>query len=316
MEPTVLPLHPAEASDELLGRIWELEHACQQLVAPREPIRDRGETIAYLRNPPATEERWSWICGAVDGYVEISVTPGSTTAWLDLLVAPAARRRGIGRALLAAAATQARAAGCKYLIGEYLDPDAARFVEAVGAREGTDRLRTSVMPLPLTTPPVPPVDGYETVSWTGRAPDELLESYASARNAINDAPHDDAVDDERYTPERVRGQEATAARRERDAFVTVAVDRTGAVAGYTEVRVARTPGATGFTDDTAVLANHRRRGLALWIKDTCLRRLAAQRPDVTQVVTENDVTNAPMLAVNERLGFVATSVRTEAILDL
>ena len=37
---------------------------------------------------------------------------------------------------------------------------------------------------------------------------------------------------------------------------------------------------------------------------------------MTRVLTENDVTNAPMLAVNDRLGFVPSSVRTEAILDL
>jgi RimJ/RimL family protein N-acetyltransferase len=80
--------------------------------------------------------------------------------------------------------------------------------------------------------------------------------------------------------------------------------------------VARTGTTTAFTDDTAVLAAHRGRGLAAWIKDACLRRLSTERPDVTAVVTENDVTNAPMLAVNAKLGFVETSIRTEAILDL
>jgi RimJ/RimL family protein N-acetyltransferase len=64
------------------------------------------------------------------------------------------------------------------------------------------------------------------------------------------------------------------------------------------------------------VAAYRGRHLASWIKDGCLRQLTFERPDVRQVVTENDVTNGPMLAVNERLGFVATSVRTEAVLDL
>src|SRR5947199_272244 len=251
MEPRACPLYPAECGDELLYRIWDVQYACQQLVAPDEPIPDRVETAAYLRSNPASERRWYWTVGDVDGFAEVSVTDGQSTAWLDLYVAPDARRRGAGRALLEAAAARAKEQGCKHLIGEYVEPGAAGFVRAVGAREGTDRLRYSVLRLPLRT-------GY----------------------------------------------------------VTVALDPTRTVVAYTEVQVARTAGASGFTGDTAVVAAHRRGGLALWIKDGCLRRLAAQRPDVTRVLTENDVTNAPMLAVNDRLGFVPSSVRTEAILDL
>jgi mycothiol synthase len=189
-------------------------------------------------------------------------------------------------------------------------------VKAVGARESTDRNRRSVLPLPLRTPPVPAVAGYELVSWTGPTPDDLLESYARARHAINDAPHDDAIADERFTPERIRDIEAAVARRDREQRVTVAVDGARTVVGQTELRVARTAGATAFTEETAVVAAHRGRGLALWIKDGVLRRLAVERPDVPQVVTDNDVTNRAMLAVNDRLGFRPTSVTTGAVLEL
>ena len=44
MEPRAVPLYPAECGDELLYRIWDVQYACQQLVAPDEPIPDRGET--------------------------------------------------------------------------------------------------------------------------------------------------------------------------------------------------------------------------------------------------------------------------------
>jgi hypothetical protein len=202
------------------------------------------------------------------------------------------------------------------VVGNHLDPAGPGFVAAVGARESTDRIRRSVLRLPLGTPPVPAVAGYELVSWVGATPDDLVESYAEARHAINDAPHDDAVAAEHFTPERIRDIEAAVARRDREQRVTVAVDRTRTVVGQTEMRVARTAGATAFTEETAVLAAHRGRGLALWIKDEALRRLAAERPDVPWVVTDNDVTNRAMLAVNDRLGFVPTSVTTGAVLEL
>src|SRR5438067_1276582 len=83
---------------ELLYRIWDVQYACQQLVAPDEPIPDRGETAAYLRSNPASERRWYWTVGDVDGFAEVSVTDGQSTAWLDLYVAPDARGRGAGRA--------------------------------------------------------------------------------------------------------------------------------------------------------------------------------------------------------------------------
>ncbi len=317
MEPRIVPLHPALAGDDLLGRVWDLQYACHVLVAPDEPMRDRAETIAMLRHPPSNDGRWYWTSGDVDGFAGIAVSAGSSTAFLtDLIVAPDARRHGIGRALLHAVAGQARATGCKSVVGHYLDPAGPGFVRAVGARESTDRIRRSVLRLPLRSVPVPAVAGYELVSWTGAAPDDLLESYARARHAINDAPHDDAIEAERFTPKRIRDIEAAVARRDRELRVTVAVDRTRTVAGQTEVRVARTAGATAFTEETAVVAAHRGRGLALWIKDEALRRLAADRPDVPQVVTDNDVTNRAMLAVNDRLGFLPTSVTSGAVLEL
>src|SRR2546421_2240664 len=134
MDPSAVPLSPAECGDELLYRIWEVQDACQRLVAPDEPIPNRVETVAYLRSNPATERRWYWTVGDVDGYAEVSVTDGQSTAWLDLYVAPDARRRGARPALVEAAAAQAKEQGCKHLIGEYVEPGAAGFVQAVGAR--------------------------------------------------------------------------------------------------------------------------------------------------------------------------------------
>ena len=63
MEPRAVPLYPAECGDELLYRIWEVQEACQRLVAPDEPIPNRVETAAYLRSNPATERRWYWTVG-------------------------------------------------------------------------------------------------------------------------------------------------------------------------------------------------------------------------------------------------------------
>jgi GNAT superfamily N-acetyltransferase len=320
MAARIVPLVPAEADDELLGRVWELRQWYRYAV-PDEPVFDRADEIRSMRTGPRTARKWYWIAPgegtAVDGFAGLIVRDGSVTAYLfDLLVAPHARRRGIGRALLSTVADQARAAGAKHLVGNYLDGSGQGLVRAAGARDSVDRIRRSVLTLPLRTTPVPPVPGYRVVSWVGATPDELLDSFAEACNAINDAPHDAAIADDLYTPERIRDMEQRIAGRGADMRVTVALDGAGTVAGYTMINVSRDRGQAGFTDDTAVVAAHRRRGIALWIKDVSLRALGAERPDVPSVITDNEVTNAPMIAVNDRLGFVETSIRIGAVLDL
>ena len=57
-------------------------------------------------------------------------------------------------------------------------------------------------------------------------------------------------------------------------------------------------------EDTSVLPAHRGHGLGLLLKLEMAQWLRHERPDVRAVDTWNDATNAPMLAVNERLGTV------------
>ena len=72
--------------------------------------------------------------------------------------------------------------------------------------------------------------GWRLVSWVGAAPDELVESFARARDAMNDAPAPGGVEAPAMTVEEVRRIEETAALRGREVRVTVALDPAGEVA--------------------------------------------------------------------------------------
>lgn len=76
------------------------------------------------------------------------------------------------------------------------------------------------------------------------------------------------------------------------------VDGRPVAISYTAVDLPRARAANAFT---GVLPELRGRGLARLVKLAVIRHLAAA--DVSLLVTENDETNAPMLAVNARLGF-------------
>jgi len=68
-----------------------------------------------------------------------------------------------------------------------------------------------------------------------------------------------------------------------------------------------------FNAYTGTLRAHRGHGLARLAKLGTMRRLAAL--GVTLVLTENDETNAPMLAINDRLGYRRVASRYAYVLD-
>jgi GNAT superfamily N-acetyltransferase len=167
-----------------------------------------------------------------------------------------------------------------------------------GARDAQREVRSLLRP-PLDAALVSrPVRGYRLRSWVGAAPGRLLASYADARGAINDAPTPSDEEPDVWDTARVRDLEAALERRDR------------------EVRVDRAPGAVARTEDTAVVAEHRRRGLGRWIKLESLRRLQEERPDVALVTTGNAEENDAMLELNRGLGFSRVAVYTNCVLEL
>ena len=302
-------------TSHLPEELHELMAVCHAEENAEEPYRSRADTEAYLRNPPESESRHYWIAETADGcvgFAQLGVLQGTPRGGTGLLVHPDHRRQGHGRALLEAMLEQARLLGARSLVGAHAIEAGSRFAAAVGAVDSYREVR-SLLQLPLDKE-IRPVDGYAVQSWVGATPPELLESYARAREAVNDAP--DGFDDrEVWTPEFVRDLEATVERRGRDMRVTIALDERRDVVGFTELRVSRTEGALAGTEDTAVVASHRRRGLARWVKVESLRRLQHDRPDVPLVTTSNAENNHAMLGLNRAIGFSQVAVQTICTLE-
>jgi GNAT superfamily N-acetyltransferase len=82
----------------------------------------------------------------------------------------------------------------------------------------------------------------------------------------------------------------------------------GELAGLTMLRVDR-PSGRAHNNITGVRRAHRGRGLARLLKSHSLHRAAGL--GVAVAATENDETNAPMLAVNTGLGYRPSSRRVD-----
>ena len=310
----VRELDAAVAADEELLALHALEVACSP---SGEPFREPELSLAYYRHWPAGTVRLRWLAeeeGALAGAAALLIH-GPSLVYAELNVHPDRRRRGIGTALLDTLLDAARANGVRSFFGHTWDEAGEAFAAHAGARSDQRDVR-SVLDLRSATLPEPVVPtGWRLLSWVGAAPDELVESFARARDAINDAPAPDGVRSPTVTVEEVRRIEQTAAQRGREVRVTVALDARGQVGAFTDLRA--TPGSSAAaTDDTAVIAAARGLGLARAVKVESLRRLRAERPEVVTVTTMNAEDNAAMRHINTQVGFVPTSILTTAVLTL
>ncbi|WP_030450720.1 GNAT family N-acetyltransferase [Herbidospora cretacea] len=222
-----------------------------------------------------------------------------------LQVDPGHRRRGVGGALLSHVAERARAHDRSTMLVEVAEggPGEA-FVRAKGAREVATQARR-VLDLSTFDVPEREIPGYRLEFLRGRTPDPQIADMAALLEIMNDAPLDDLpVDEERWTAADVAALEDAWTSIHQDVFTVVARAGDGSAAAFTRLFAdTREPAGWARQTDTAVRRDHRGRGLGLWVKEANTAWLKRARPDLTRVITWNAVSNGPMVAINERLGY-------------
>jgi GNAT superfamily N-acetyltransferase len=288
--------------------------AAEAVDRPGDPPPDLAEIAGRLRARRDDRRFMRWVVRSGDGMVGhvVLMLPdldNQHLAWANVIVHPDHRRRGLGTALLRPAVAMAAADGRRTLLMEAFEGGAG---EAFCLSHGLAPVSAERLSL-LRLADVDWADvealaaathaGYRLVRWTDRCPHELVEHFAVAKTAMNDAPVDDADMGGRvYTVEVIRQDEADHREMGLTAWTTVAVhEPTGTLAALTELLLGPPPRA--FQEDTAVVPAHRGSGLGLWVKADMLRRLRDERPDVTEVSTGNAASNEHMLRINTRLGF-------------
>ncbi len=276
-------------TEALLARLFQRRHGTERIVLG-----------AFDGDVPAGVLKLGLDLGDPDG-------PGHGSLW----VFPGFRRRGAGRALAAAGLAALRERGRPLLLADA--PRAAageRFAAELGAdlvgESVRNRLRLAGPARAVLEAAVArPVPGYRLASWRGPCPDDLVESYARAWSAleerVNGRPRV-----RRPSAGDVRAREAEAERAGHLPHVVAALPEHGTViVAYSTLFVRDSPMADA--GETLVLPQHRRRGLATWLKADVLLGAARENGRLALVQVFNDTANTAVVALNRKLGFETDS---------
>ena len=254
--------------------------------------------------------------GSVAGWYRLALPAQENLdkGYLDLIVHPAERQRGIGRALLRHALARAAANHRSVLSGTTWNGSPgeafARSVRATAGLVDVKRVQDlgqldQARLAQLRTQAERSAAGYSLVSWIGPVPEEYIDQAAALYEAMNDAPHVAGEAPQVWDARRVRERVNAL----RPAFgmnhYTVAArhDDTGELAGVTEMAVDPADPGWAHVAITAVVRKHRGHQLGLALKLAMLRFLATTEPGLERCETWNSQVNTHMIAVNEALGY-------------
>jgi GNAT superfamily N-acetyltransferase len=224
--------------------------------------------------------------------------------WIGICVLERYRRQGIGSALYRAVSDHARAAG-KTGLQTHLEethPDGIAFLTHRGFVE-IDRAKMLRLELAgLARPVVEPIPGVELTTLATR-PDLLPGIHRVAERAYPDIPFaDEPV--VAGTLEEFRTRDVERPGIPAGAF-QIALDASdGRVVGYAALQYVPDRTDLAWHDMTAVDPEYRGRGIATALKQATIAW--AIDAGLVALETGNDELNAPMRAVNARLGYRPT----------
>jgi GNAT superfamily N-acetyltransferase len=242
-------------------------------------------------------------------------------------VHPAHRRRGVGTAIVEEMSRQSRAVGRRVLnsivevpLDRAEDHPSIHFAPTVGFEAmlpgNVRHLAVPVEPdlfdkLREVVAGARRASDYRTFTFEAPWPDEYLEDECELlRRMSTDEPSGDAErEEEVWTRDRLREHDALRAARGTTKLAAVTQHRpSGRLVAFSELLLADDTPRQAWQLNTIVHPEHRGHRLGLAVKLANLDFLAERAPAVRTIRTSNAQDNAPMIAVNDMLGFEIVGV--------
>lgn len=307
----IQPVDPRTLADDELTMMHEVLATAAAHDHPDLPASSRADLAARLARPWPGCRSACWLSYDDDravglAWVRLLGSANAAIADLTLVVRPEDRRHGAGRGLLREAVRLAYSTGRTTMTGAAADDGpGAGFAVAVGALPALSDVHAVLDVQTAAAVDVEELGDYELLRLRGATPPELLDCVGAVHEGMADAPVGDAAwAHQPYDGARVAAVDATLDARGLSQLRVLARHRpTGEVVGITYVIVSADSPHRSEQGDTTVLPAHRGRRLGLAMKADMLRWLTADYPEVRELNTWVAADNAPMRAVNAKLGY-------------
>lgn len=315
---------------------WKRYHAYRRLrqneSRPDDPVRpDEVEESRLKRDNPFDIQfqyeiardgiLLSWFAGSTSKPGAPGYDSNKHLFWADVYVRPDHRRQGIGASWVPLMLELVDAHGCRVAGITTEEPSGHGFLKWLGAKpklvEAENRLKLADVDWTLVDrwidegPKRSPKTRLEV--YEGHLPEAMWDDFApQLTNMLKTIPFENLdVGEILVTPDHMREwyarldisgeQQHTVLTREPDGVISAVTDTTW------------TPHRPSIIEQrfTGVRRDARGRGLGKWIKAKMLSHVRGLYPTAEWVVTENAGSNAPMLAINKKLGFKQYRVATE-----
>jgi GNAT superfamily N-acetyltransferase len=307
---------PRTAPSEEIENMVASLNAMLAVDLPDDPPWRSDAFREYMSVTMPGERRVIWVATGADDKIlgQSNVLLFGEMAVLEVHVLPEARRHGVGAKLLAEAVRRAHQEGFQSLGVEVIGgTPAVQFYENAGFEcaysetrsvldmRDVDWLRLGEMAAGIGA-------GYRVEYHPGGPPEDLYESYASAKYVTRgiEEPPDLELRPSSFDAERLRASLKTLHMRGMKPYVVIAVhESTGDVVGLTEVVVAAQHPERADQYDTIVVPEHRGYGLQRALKARMLFELRSAEPALRSVQTWNSDDAEEMRKINAELGFKA-----------
>ncbi|MHB0995369.1 MAG: GNAT family N-acetyltransferase [Elusimicrobiales bacterium] len=324
----IVAFDPLTADGALWEKFFDHTEAIYREYEPEEPMLSRARkkemTLAALPHPYMDVRFYLALApdGRPAGYANTARETPASPSYKDnahigyiqeVSVLPAFRRRGLGTALLRRAVRDLKAAApavTEVTLVAFREPG-QRFAGKHGAALALTQAENRLYFKDL--------DWAMVERWAAEGaarnpatrlltvpviPEEDIADFALAyTETINQAPQGDMGGRQEITPEAIRRNEKRTADQGAVHLTVYTREADGRVSGLTETAYVDELGFKARQLLTGVRREFRGRGLGKWLKAAMLLHLRRDYPGVKYIATANADSNAPMLAINSRLGF-------------
>ncbi|MDF1539545.1 MAG: GNAT family N-acetyltransferase [Candidatus Thorarchaeota archaeon] len=222
------------------------------------------------------------------------------------------RRKGIGLAFLKLVHEFAVENEKRLIVGHALEEDGSAVGQLLG---GTEALEMRVNRLSLDDVDWNMVEMWEregvqrnpssSLEFHIKMPDEILGNYCRIYTEVsNQMPLDDLEAGNYVITPELRRKYEDAFENTGETWLTALIrEKNGNISSLTDVVYNPLKAPLLNQQLTGVDQKYRGQGKGKWVKAAMLLKVRNEFPDIKTVSTSNATSNAPMLAINERLGF-------------